>query len=112
MDHNSQGWQLARFNPQRCTIQLETVVRGTDIPTQGYAIGVLYAGPDGPIPENHLAAAAPDLLEACKLVKAALERAQADGWLLWLHDMEHCAIHETASERLENVIAKAERRST
>ena len=93
MDHNSQGWQLARFDPERYTIQLETVVRGTEIPTQGYTIGVLYAGPDGPLPENHLAAAAPDLLRA---LHAAHEWANETGAPFALLD------------QIQSTIAKAE----
>jgi hypothetical protein len=104
MDHNSQGWQLARFDPDRCTIQLETVVRGVDLPDQGYAIGVLYAGPEGPIPENHLAAAAPDLLEACKA---------AENWLgefidQSLHDDPLAEGEVRLLQDLRTVIAKAE----
>jgi hypothetical protein len=55
-----------------------------------------------------LIAAAPELLAACKAVAAALERIQQDGSVVWLHG-DDCAVHESASERLEWVIAKAEK---
>ena len=46
-----------------------------------------------------------DLLAACKAVAAALDRIQQDGSIVWLDDGP---VHESASERLAWVIAKAE----
>ena len=62
--HTPKPWQLARFDPSTCFIEVETVERGDDVPDQGYFIAKMYAGPDGPTGDNHLVKAAPDLLEA------------------------------------------------
>lgn len=49
-----------------------------------------------------------DLLAACKAVAAALDRIQQDGSIVWLGEGP---VHESASERLAWVIAKAEGKS-
>ncbi len=59
----------------------------------------------------NLIAASPDLLRACKDVLAALEKAtQETGEILWL-DHVLPGVHESAMERLQNVIDDAEGRS-
>jgi len=60
-------------------------------------------------PSEHLVKAAPDLLNACRAVLASLERVASDGEIIWL-DPPHCmsGVHESAIERLKNVIAQAE----
>lgn len=59
----------------------------------------------------NLMAASPDLLKACKDVLAALEKAtQKTGEILWL-DHVLPGVHESAMERLQNVIDDAEGRS-
>ena len=57
-------WQLARFDESTCFIEVETVERGDDLPDQGYTIAKMYAGPKGPIADNHLVAASPELYQA------------------------------------------------
>jgi len=55
-------------------------------------------------------AALPDLLKACKDVLAALEKATEEtGEILWL-DNALPGVHESAMERLQNVIDDAEGR--
>jgi len=55
-----------------------------------------------------LLAAAPDLLEACQAVLAALENADLQGTVLWIEPPYQApAVHESAQERLQAVIAKA-----
>lgn len=57
-----------------------------------------------------LICAAPDLLAACKAVYAAIEKAtMATGDILWI-DHALPGVHETAMERLYNVIEQAEGR--
>lgn len=57
-----------------------------------------------------LICAAPDLLKACKDVLAALQKAtQETGEILWL-DHVLPGVHESAMERLQNVIDDAEGR--
>ena len=61
-------------------------------------------------PSEHLAKTSPDLLKACKDVLAALEEStQETGEILRL---EHVlpGVHESAMERLKNVIARSEGR--
>ena len=65
-EHTPKPWQLARFDPATCFIEVETVERGTDVPDQGYFVAKMYAGPIGPNGDNYLVKAAPDLLDACK----------------------------------------------
>ena len=66
MTHTPGPWQLARFDPATCFIEVETVERGHDVPDKGYFIAKMYAGATGPYADNHLVAAAPDLLDACQ----------------------------------------------
>ena len=61
-------------------------------------------------PSEHLAKASPDLLKACKDVLAALQKStQETGEILWL-DHVLPGVHESAMERLQNVIDDAEGR--
>lgn len=59
----------------------------------------------------NLICASPDLLTACKAVLASLEKLASDGEIIWL-DPPHVmsGVHESAIERLKNVIAQAEGR--
>jgi hypothetical protein len=60
---------------------------------------------------GYLLAASPDLLKACKDVLAALEKStQETGEILWL-DHVLPSVHESAMERLQNVIDDAEGKS-
>ena len=52
-----------------------------------------------------LMAAAPDLLAACRVVLAAIEQANLGGEVLWIN--RGSAVHESASERLADVIEQA-----
>ncbi len=49
----------------------------------------------------------PDLVKACKDVLASLEKLATDGEIIWL-DGDLPGVHESAIERLKNVIAQAE----
>lgn len=56
-----------------------------------------------------LIAAAPELLAACKAVLDAIESTDLNGAVIWIRPpYQHKAVHESASERLAAVIAKAE----
>lgn len=55
--------------------------------------------------DARLIAAAPELLEACRLVLDAIEQANLRGEVLWIH--RNSAVHESASERLQHVIERA-----
>lgn len=56
-----------------------------------------------------LIAAAPDLLEACKAALAAIRVACQDGSIIWLDPpFVLPGVHESAAERLQNVIEQAE----
>ncbi len=78
-----------------------------------HGIRTIHDNTDGTRREEHeanakLIAAAPDLLKACKDVLAALEKStEATGEILWL-DHVLPGVHESAMERLKNVIAQAE----
>ena len=67
-EHTPKHWQLARFDPNTCFIEVETVERGTDVPDQGYFIAKMHAGPEGPYADNYLVTAAPDLLDALEVL--------------------------------------------
>lgn len=57
-----------------------------------------------------LIAAAPELLETCKAVLDAIEQADLNGTVLWINPpYQAAAVHESASQRLMNVIADATR---
>lgn len=58
--------------------------------------------------DRRLIAAAPDLLEACKAVLDALENVDLGGTVLWISPPYQArGVHESAQERLREVIAKA-----
>jgi len=61
---------------------------------------------------GHLMAAAPDMLQALKAVQAAITKhAEETGDVIWINPpYQAAAVHESAWERLETVIAKAEGR--
>jgi hypothetical protein len=65
-------------------------------------VAIIPAKKDRPI-----LAAAPDMLSACKTVLASLEKLAVDGEIIWL-DGDLPGVHESAIERLKNVIAQAE----
>jgi|GEM_PF-3853950 len=69
---------------------------------------------NGPLPDTIekadeqnacLIAAAPDLLAACRVVLAAIEQANLGGEVLWIN--RGSPVHESASERLADVIEQA-----
>jgi hypothetical protein len=64
--HTPGPWQLARFNPERATVEVETVARGDELPDQGYFIALVGSYAAEPGPDARLIAAAPDLLAACE----------------------------------------------
>jgi hypothetical protein len=68
--HTPGPWQLARFNPERATVEVETVARGDELPDQGCFIALVGAYGAGieDAPEARLIAAAPDLLAALEAV--------------------------------------------
>jgi len=55
--------------------------------------------------ELRLASAAPELLQACRLVLVAIEQADLGGEVLWIN--RGSPVHESASERLADVIELA-----
>jgi hypothetical protein len=68
--HTPGPWQLARFNPERATVEVETVARGDELPDQGCFIALVGAYGAGieDAPEARLIAAAPDLLAALEYI--------------------------------------------
>jgi hypothetical protein len=54
-----------------------------------------------------LSAEKSDLLSCCKAVLESLEKLATDGEIIWLNDGLP-GVHESAIERLKNVIAQAE----
>lgn len=64
--HTPGPWKLARFNPDRATVEVETVRRGVDVPDQGDLIAVVgaYGATIDDAPDARLIAAAPELLDA------------------------------------------------
>lgn len=74
-----------------------------------------YTGGEGVKPGSEtykanarLIAAAPDLLAACEAVLDAINKAALAGVVLWIHPPHQLpGVHESASERLQTVIASA-----
>jgi hypothetical protein len=94
-------WQTARFNPDRATVEIETVARGDELPDQGGFIALVGAyGKENEWPDARLIAAAPDLLAALEFALATLDH--RDG-------LRHRMDLFTGSERdtLRAAIAKA-----
>ena len=85
--------------------------------TQTPGVGGTFVGStrgNWPLPEHinkrceadaRLIAAAPDLLEACRLVLDAIEQANLCGEVLWIK--RGSPIHESATDRLQAVIEQA-----
>jgi hypothetical protein len=66
--HTPGPWQLARFNANRATVEVETVARGDELPDQGYFIALVGSYAAEPGPDARLIAAAPDLLAALEYI--------------------------------------------
>lgn len=80
VDITTVPWQLARYDAERCWVEIETVERGDDLPDQGYTLAVVYgAKEDNPI--AHLMAAAPELLDALRAATRTLAH-----YRVWMAD--------------------------
>lgn len=63
-DHTPGPYQVANFDEDKMTVDVETVERGNDLPEKGILIARCYCLPDGTSPEATLLSAAPEMLEA------------------------------------------------
>jgi len=93
---------------------MATLFAGGSSPMDGHLIGYVLHEPANKEQQRideanaRLIAAAPELLNACKAVLAALENADLQGAVLWIEPPYQApAVHESAQERLQAVIEKA-----
>lgn len=94
-------WQTARWQEEKCWLEIETVERGNDLPELGNTLAVVYAvGPD--CPTARLMAAAPDLLKALQLAQRYIVKGLEAG------AYEGCVLSgEIALARIDAALDKA-----
>lgn len=105
--HTPGPWDVMRDRHNHFGM-IEVVGSGLNIVGFTVANDVSAAQAEMKVRDAYLIAAAPQLLETCKAVLDAINRADLGGKVLWIEPPYQLAeIHETASEALEAVISIA-----
>ena len=69
-----ENWQIGEFYPDRCSVEIETVRRGMDVPAKGYFVARTYSYADSAGPVAEAVADLPQLLKLLRDIVSAADR--------------------------------------